>query len=125
MENIYLIYLISTGVSFLIVSPILFLLHRYFVYIKQTHYESRNWKVAYALRKNLTKGQKIPGWPYHEGFPENYAGKRYDIIFPDGNMTQGKPDPGKGNLMWKNRYGHNSESAIAGWQLTEDEPTFW
>ena len=82
--------------------------------------QSPNWENALLLEQGtIIKPRKV----YTEGFPEEKS--RCNLILSNGERMQGIVWQTKNGIMWKTKYSFKYESAVAGWQITNDEAEFF
>ena len=84
--------------------------------------QSPNWENALLLEQGtIIKPRKV----YTEGFPKKEK-QRCNLVLSNGERMQGivVNNPKKG-IVWKTKYSFKYESAVAGWQTTEDAPEFF
>lgn len=84
--------------------------------------QSPNWEEALLLKVSI---RITPRKIYAEGFPKK-ENQRCNLILSNGERMQGivVDNPKKG-IVWKTKYSFKYESAVAGWQITNDEAEFF
>jgi hypothetical protein len=83
--------------------------------------QSPNWENALLLK---VSSRITPRKTYSESFPEDTK-QRCNLIIANGERMQGIVWQTKNGIMWKTKYSFKYESAVAGWQITNDTPDFF
>ncbi len=82
--------------------------------------KSLHWDKAEEELKTLMPRQRLPGFPFNEGFPTMYGGQRYEIILVNGDkhtaMVDASREFASEGLEWKSGGKNYEESVVAAWK---------
>ncbi len=84
--------------------------------------KSLNWDTVEKASQALMPGERLPGFPFNEGFPTMYVGQNYEIILVSGERFIARVDAAREfmseGLEWKPVAGgaNYERTVVAAWK---------